>query len=96
LQTERDKARVPLCESFLPELCLLRCVDAFLDPRREVFRREVRKRQQQITQITFGIDDDRGNVIDRGFLEEIDAQSGLAAAGHAHADGVRYEIFRVV
>src|SRR5215213_2069983 len=36
----------PLRESFFPELCLLRGIDTFLDPRREVFRREVREGEE--------------------------------------------------
>src|SRR6185369_11942369 len=86
----------PLRKSIFPELRLLCGVDAFLDPRREVFRREVRKRQQQVTQITLGIDDDRGYSIDRGFFEKIDAETGFATAGHTDTDRMRDKIFRVV
>ena len=50
----------------------------------------------RLRQIAFGIDDDRGDAVDGGFFEKRDAETGLATAGHADADSVRDEIFRVV
>ena len=37
-----------------------------------------------------------GHAVDRGLLDQRQAQPGLAAAGHADADGVGHEVARVV
>ncbi len=68
----------------------------FVYPRAEVGRGEVRERQEQVAEVALRIDHDRRNAIDRGLLEQVDADARLAAAGHADADGVRDEIRRVV
>ena len=39
---------------------------------------------------------DRRHAVDRGLLDEVDAEAGLAAARHADADGVGDEVARVV
>src|SRR4030095_5216283 len=52
--------------------------------------------EEEIAQIALGIDHQRGNAVDRGLLEERQAEAGLAAARHAHADRVGDEIFRIV
>jgi hypothetical protein len=43
-----------------------------------------------------GIDDERGDVVNRRFLQQPQTQTGFAAPSHAHADGVRDQILRVV
>ena len=69
---------------------------ARIDPRQELGRFQVRKRQQQVAEVALGIDADRRDAVDAGLFEQRQAQAGLAAAGHADADGVRGEIARVV
>ena len=68
----------------------------FVHPRCEVFRRETRKRQQKIAEVTLGIDDQCRNAVDGRFLDERQAETRLAAAGHANAEGVRHEILGVI
>ena len=96
----------PIPQTFLPQIGLLCCVvrrrEAFLasivliDPRCEIFPAELRKVQHQIGEITFRIDDQGGDPIDRGFFEQTDTETGLPAAGHPDADGVRDQILGVV
>ena len=69
---------------------------AGIDPRREVGGSEIRKRQQQIAEIALGIDGQHRDPVDGRLFDQCDAEPGLAAAGHADADGVRQEIPRVV
>ena len=69
---------------------------ARIDPRLEIPRRERRKREEQVSDVTFGIDADRGHSVDRGLFEERDAEARLAAARHADADRVGRQITRVV
>ena len=73
-------------------------VDALLarvvlvDPRPKSSGARFGKRQQQVGEVALGVDDDRGDAVDRGLFEQRDAQAGLAAAGHADADGVGDEV----
>ena len=107
LQT-RDTGAVlsPVGKALLPEACLVgrvlvqRAAGApailLVDPRREVLGGQIGKRQQQIADVTLGIDDEGGNAVDRGFFDERQTQAGLAAAGHADAHRVRDQILGVV
>ena len=52
---------------------------------RKSCRHEIGKGQQQVAEVALGVDRDRGDAVDRRFLEQRDAQAGLAAAGHADA-----------
>jgi len=67
-----------------------------VDPRREIFRLQVREGQQQVGNVALRIDNDRGDVVQHGLFEQRDAQAGLAAAGHADDDGVRCQVARVI
>ena len=67
-----------------------------VDPRPEVLRAQGREREQQVGEVALGVDHDRGDAVDRGLLDDADAQAGLAGAGHADADGVRGQVLRVV
>ena len=60
-----------------------------LEPRQEVGRGKVGKREQHVGEVALGIDDQRGDAVDRRLLDEADEQPCLAAAGHADADGMR-------
>ena len=67
-----------------------------VDPRPEVFRLEPGEREQQVGEIALGIDDDGRDAVDGRFLDQRQAQAGLAAAGHADADRVGDQVLRVV
>ena len=69
---------------------------AFVHPRAEIRRRELRKRQQQVAHVALGIDDDGGDAVERGLLDQADAQAGLAGAGHADAHRVGGQVLRFV
>jgi hypothetical protein len=69
---------------------------AFVHPRAEVLGAKVREREQQVADVALRVDRDRGHAVDRGLLEQRQAQARLAAAGHADADRVRGEVARVV
>jgi hypothetical protein len=62
----------------------------------EIARRQIWKRQHQIREIALRIDDEGRNAVDRRFLDQSDAQAGLAAAGHADTHRVRREIACIV
>ena len=91
-------ALAPISQAFLPHLGLLRCIVSrrepllarivLIDPGREILATELRKRQHQVRQIPLGIDDQRRDTVDRRFFEQTDAKAGLAASGHADANGV--------
>src|SRR5690606_22498587 len=68
----------------------------WFDPGGEISRLQLWKSQEQIAEVTFGIDDDRGNAVDGGFFEQGDAEARLAAAGHADDHAVRCEIPGIV
>ena len=68
----------------------------FVDPGTELGGRQPGKRQQQVAEIAFRIDRNHRHAVDRGFLDEAEAQAGLAAAGHADADRVRDQVAGVV
>ncbi len=96
----------PLLESLAPGRCGCRreLVDALalargfagVDPGLEVFRPQLRKGQCEVGDVAFRVDDDGGNAVDRGLLEQRHAEAGLAAAGHADADRMRRQVARVV
>jgi hypothetical protein len=96
----------PLGEPVSPELGLLPRVlvrrhvlargVVLVDPRPEVGRRELRERQEEIAEVPLRIDEDRRHAVDGGLLDQGETQSGLPAARHADADGVRDQVARVV
>ena len=96
----------PFAETGLPQFGLLpgELIDAHaraarivrVHPRLEVFGLQIGESEEEVREVAFGIDHDGGNVVDRGFLNQADAQAGLAAAGHTDANRVRHQIFRVV
>ena len=45
-----------------------------VDPRLEVLAPQLRKREQEVGHVSFGIDDERGHAIHRGLLEKIEAE----------------------
>lgn len=96
----------PGSEAFFPELGLLGGEvvggDAFalgvlfVDPGAEVRGLEIREREEEIGEVAFGIDDDGGNAVDGGLFQQGEAEAGLAAAGHADADGVGDKVAGIV
>src|SRR5262249_23601506 len=67
-----------------------------VDPRLEVIMPKIGKREHQVGEVAFRVDQQRGNPVERRFLEQRQAQPGLAASSHPDADRVRDEILRVV
>ena len=96
----------PLRETFRPLLRFLRA--EFLrghagfarillaDPRGEIASSHLRECQEQVSQVAFRVDNERGDAVHGGLLEKRDAQPRLAAAGHADAHTVRGQVARVV
>ncbi len=67
-----------------------------VDPGREVLRLEVGEGQEQVGNVALGVDDDGRDVVQHGLFQQVDAQAGLAGAGHADHDGVGGQVARVV
>jgi hypothetical protein len=65
-------------------------------PGAEVRLRQRRKGQEDIGQISLGVDGQHRDAVDGRFLDEADAEAGLAAARHADADRVRDQVLRFV
>ncbi len=65
-------------------------------PGLEVFRSQLRKGQREVGDVAFRVDDDGWDAVDRSFLDQRHAESGLAAASHADADRMRGQVARVV
>src|SRR5690606_32026647 len=89
-----------------PEICGLSCElvgslsspagSVFVNPRTKIFGLEVRKVEQQVPHVSFGIDDQSGNAVDRGLFEECDSETCLSATGHPDNDGMRGQVLGVV
>ena len=73
---------------------LLRVV--LVDPGREILRAQLGKRQHQVAEVALGINDDGRDAVDGGLLDDVEAEAGLAAAGHAHDQTVRDQVLGVV
>ncbi len=69
---------------------------AFIDPWPEILRPQLREGEEQIAEIALRIDGDRRHAVERGLLDQADAEPGLAAARHADADGMGHEIARII
>ena len=67
-----------------------------IDPFLEVLGFEVLELQQQVDEVPLEVDDDARNAVDGRFFEQVDAQAGLAGAGHADDDAVRRQIAGLV
>ena len=81
----------PLLRRFLGELVEREAValrGIFLEPRPEVGWPQLREGEEDVGEIPLGVDDDRGDVVDRRLFDEADEQARLAAAGHADTDSV--------
>ena len=71
--------------------CLLR-----VHPGQEVLRLEVGEGQHKVAEVPFGVDHNGGDAVERRLFQQRDAQSGLAAARHTHADAVSDQVLGVV
>ena len=71
------------------------CV-VLVDPGEELLRGQFREGQQQVGDVALGVDHQRGDSIDRGLLQQRQAQTGLSAARHAEAHGVSNQIPGIV
>ena len=67
-----------------------------VDPGLEVGRGQVGEGEGEVGQVALGVDGQGGDAVDGRLLEETDAEAGLAAAGHAHAEAVGGEVLGVV
>src|SRR5262249_20076746 len=67
-----------------------------IDPGAKIRRLQIGEREQQVGEIALGIDDDRRDAVDRGLLQQSDAEAGLPAARHADTNGMRHQVFGVV
>ncbi len=65
-------------------------------PRLVVLRREVREGEQHIGDVAFGVDDQTRDAVEHGLLENVDAETRLAAARHAEDDAVSRQVAGVV
>jgi hypothetical protein len=93
-------------EPLLPQLGLLARVVVhrevlaarvvLVDPGAEVVGLEAGEGEEQIGEVALGIDEDGRDAVDGRLLDERQAEAGLAAAGHAHADRVGDQVLRVV
>jgi hypothetical protein len=52
--------------------------------------------EQGVGHIALGVDHQGGDVPQGGFLQQVDAQAGLAGAGHADDDGMRGQVVGIV
>ena len=97
---------IPFREASLPALCgvsgrrvngrVVTLRFAGINPRCEIRRGEIGKRQEEIPEIALRVDGQHGDAVDGRFLDQRDPESRLAAPGHADDDGVRQEIAGVI
>jgi hypothetical protein len=69
---------------------------ARIHPRLEIAGSERGKGEQEVAEVALRVDADGGNAVDRGFLEQRQAQTGLARSGHAHAHRMRGQVAGIV
>jgi len=67
-----------------------------IHPRTKVLGLQLRERQQQVAQVTLGIDGNCRNAVDGRFFQERKTEPCLAAARHADTHRVRGQIFGFV
>ena len=67
-----------------------------IDPGQEILTAEVGKCQQQVGDVPLGIDDDRRHLVQRSFLQQVNAEASLAAASHADTDRMSGQVAGVV
>ncbi len=65
----------------------------FIHPGAEVGGGELGEGEQEVAHVAFGINDESGDAVNGGFLDDANAEAGFAGAGHADADGVGGEVF---
>ncbi len=63
-----------------------------VDPRLQIGAAGLGERQRQVRQVPLRVDRDHRNPVQRGLLEQTDAQAGLAATGHADDHRVRGQV----
>ena len=69
---------------------------ALVDPGLQVGRAQLGEGEQEVPEVALRVEDERRHTVQRGLLQQRDAEAGLAAAGHADADGVGGQVLRVV
>ena len=58
--------------------------------------RELGERQQQVAHVALRVDRYNRNMIERGFLENADAEPGLAGTCHTYDHGMCCQVLRVI
>ena len=91
-----SRQRLAVCAASSSGVISFRPASALVDPGTKVAGPQFGKRQQQVAQVSLGVDGDGRNAVDGGFFQQRQAQARLAAAGHADADGVRGQVLGVV
>src|SRR5262249_42760101 len=96
----------PIGESGAPPLGFLGCERLrreaaapgviLVDPGLKIRCLQLRERQQQVGQVSLGIDDDRRYSVNSRFLQQPYAQACLAAACHTDTGRMGQQILRVV
>ena len=67
-----------------------------VDPGTKILGQQVGEGQEQVGHVALGIDDQGGDAIEGRFFQQDDTQAGLAAAGHAQADGVGRQVAGII
>ncbi len=63
-----------------------------IDPGLEVGGFEIGEVERQVPHVAFRIDDQARDAVQQSFLDQVDAQTGLARASHPDDDSVRGEV----
>ena len=66
------------------------------NPGRKVLRAQVGEMQPDVGQVALGVNEQRGHLAQRGFLQQGDGQARLARTGHAHDERVGGQVVGVV
>ena len=67
-----------------------------LDPGPEVLGPQLRECEQEVPEIALGVDRDRGDAVEGGLFDQVDAEPRLSAAGHPHAERMGREVAGIV
>ena len=93
------QALLPAGSSFLTGLFFGFAISpgcVFVHPGGEISRQQIRKVQQVVGQIPFGINQDGWNAFECGLFQQDDPHAGLSGASHAGDDPVRGQVRRVI
>jgi len=99
-------ALIPARQAFAPQLGLcgrellrrepLAPRIVHVDPRQEILGQQVREGEQEVRDVAFRIDEQGRHVVQRCLLQQIQAQTGFAAARHPDTDGMRCQVSGII